>query len=165
MKAAGVILGSLIWLNGCGAADAREPQTLPSVNGCFVTTADEQYPVTLEVAKTASERRTGLMGRASMPETAGMLFSYPSERSPDSGFWMYNTLIPLDIAFLDSEGVIVNVRHMLPCTSSNRRNCPTYPAGKFFWHAVEMNAGYLTARNIQAGDKLVWPATEEDCTE
>jgi hypothetical protein len=163
MKVAAAILGSLIWLSGCGAADAREPQTLPSVKACFVASG-EQHPVALEIAKTASERRTGLMGRIRLPENAGMLFSYPSERSPERGFWMHNTLIPLDIAFLDSEGVIVSIRHMLPCTSSKPGNCPTYPAGKFFWHAVEMNAGYFSAKGIDTGDRLEWPATGENCS-
>lgn len=155
MKIAAVILSSLVWLSGCGAADAREPQTLPAVKGCFIT-AEAQHPVTLEVAKTASERRTGLMWRTSLPENAGMLFSYPSERSPESGFWMHNTLIPLDIAFLDSDGTIVSIRHMTPCKALDSRDCPTYPAGRFFWHAVEMNAGYLNARDIQPGDTLAW---------
>jgi len=162
MKARAFIVGSVLWLTACSPADAGEPQSLPTVAACFVT-AEAHHPVTLAVAETNSERRKGLMWRTSLAPSSGMLFSYPAERSPDSGFWMYNTRIPLDIAFLDQDGEIVNIRHMLPCASSRQQDCPTYPAGKFFWHAVEMNAGYLKERGIQAGDRLVWPVTKGQC--
>jgi len=163
MRTAAALLGGLLYLVATVTpAQAGQPQTLAAIAACFVT-EDSQHPVTLEVARTPSERRTGLMWRAELPANSGMLFSYPQERSPDSGFWMHNTLIPLDIAFLNSEGVIVSIEQMEPCASRRQRDCPTYPAGRFFWHAVEMNAGYLSARNIKTGDRLAWPASGGQC--
>jgi uncharacterized membrane protein (UPF0127 family) len=85
-----------------------------------------------------------------------MLFSYDYERSPEQGFWIYQTLLPLDIAFLDNQGVIVSIRQMHPCASSRSNDCPSYPAGASYWHAVEMNAGYFSSRKIEAGDRLIW---------
>ncbi|MEP3563222.1 MAG: DUF192 domain-containing protein, partial [Marinobacter sp.] len=58
----------------------------------------------------------------------------------------------------DERGVIVSIRHMLPCTSSRSSDCPIYPAGKPFRNAVEMNAGYFKTHRIDVGDRLVWPS-------
>jgi len=147
---------------GCASAalaDALEP--LPTVEACFVTD-DHKYAVVLEVASKDKQRQRGLMERTTLAADAGMLFTYQAERSANHGFWMYQTLIPLDIAYLDKQGVIVSIHTMPPCHSSNGRNCPTYPAGEPFWNAVEMNAGYFEARDITPGDQLQWPA-EQAC--
>lgn len=145
-------------LTGCGAAEAGKnntPVSLPQVQACFVSNG-EGHSVTVEVASEAEDRKKGLMGRRNLAENAGMVFEYQEQRPARYGFWMYKTLIPLDIAFLDESGVIVSIRHMLPCTSSRTSDCPIYPAGKPFWNAVEMNAGYFEARSIEEGDRLIW---------
>lgn len=140
-----------------GLADA--PETLPTVEACFLSDS-QHHTVVLEVASKDKQRQRGLMNRTTLAEDAGMLFTYQAERSANHGFWMYQTLIPLDIAYLDQQGVIVSIRTMTPCPSSEGRNCPTYPSGEPFWNAVEMNEGYFAARNITPGDQLLWPAAE-----
>ena len=142
-------------LAGCGSADAKDSAHLPVAQACFVTDTT-QHPVVLEVASNSQDRQKGLMDREALAENAGMLFSYDYERSPEQGFWMYQTLLPLDIAFLDNQGVIVSIRQMHPCASSRSNDCPSYPAGASYWHAVEMNAGYFSSRQIEAGDRLIW---------
>ncbi|MEP3590875.1 MAG: DUF192 domain-containing protein [Marinobacter sp.] len=147
-------------LAGCGAAEAgktTEPVKLQQVQACFAS-GGEGYPVTVEIASDPEERKKGLMGRRDLGENAGMVFEYQEDRPARYGFWMYKTLIPLDIAFLDERGVIVSIRHMLPCTSSRSSDCPIYPAGKPFRNAVEMNAGYFKTHRIDVGDRLVWPS-------
>ncbi|MBZ0333496.1 hypothetical protein MARI_11090 [Marinobacter sp. JH2] len=147
-------------LTGCGAAEAGKsntPETLPQVQACFVTQG-KGFPVTVEVVSESEDRKKGLMGRNHLAENAGMVFEYQEQRPARYGFWMYKTLIPLDIAFLDESGVIVSIRHMLPCTSSSSSGCPIYPAGKPFRNAVEMNAGYFKAHHIDEGDRLIWPS-------
>lgn len=147
-------------LTGCGAAEAGKnniPDTLPQVQACFVSHG-EGFPVTVEVASESEDRKKGLMGRRDLAEDAGMVFEYQEQRPARYGFWMYKTLIPLDIAFLDERGVVVSIRHMLPCTSSRTSDCPIYPAGKPFRNAVEMNAGYFETHRIDEGDRLIWPS-------
>ena len=62
----------------------------------------------LEVASEPEQRRRGLMGREHLQDNAGMLFEYQQLRPADHGFWMYQTLIPLDIAYLGAQGEIVS---------------------------------------------------------
>ncbi|WP_323750955.1 DUF192 domain-containing protein [Marinobacter sp.] len=146
-------------LAGCGAAEAGKdsaPAELASVRACFVS-EDASYPVTVEIASESEARKKGLMGRRTLDKHAGMVFEYQEERPASYGFWMYKTLIPLDIAFLDEDGVIVSMRHMLPCTSSHSSGCPVYPAGTSFWSAVEMNSGYFKSQDLEVGDRLIWP--------
>ncbi len=150
-------LASGLTLAVCGTAGAQEQQQLPAVNACFVT-AEYSYPVVLEVASEPLERRIGLMGRKHLPENAGMLFKYQKPRPSTHGFWMYQTLIPLDIAYLNEDGMIVSIRQMPPCPSPRSSDCPAYPAGEVFLNAVEMNAGYFSERGISTGDHLIWPA-------
>src|SRR5436853_9719 len=67
-------------------------------------------PFTLELAATDKTRQHGLMHRQSLPADRGMLFVFPDE-APRS-FWMRNTLIPLDIVYLDSGGKVVSISQM-----------------------------------------------------
>ena len=70
-----------------------------------------------------------------MAPDAGMLFKYREPRSASHGFWMYKTLIPLDIAYLNEDGKIGSIRKMVPCPSASGSGCPTYPAGVPFIEA------------------------------
>ncbi|WP_372987698.1 DUF192 domain-containing protein [Marinobacter sp.] len=145
---------------GCGVSATPAQTDLPVINACFITDSDS-VPVVLEVASTSEQRQVGLMGRTELPASHGMLFQYEEAREPKNGFWMYRTLIPLDIAFLDREGTIRNIRAMVPCSASQGTSCPIYPAGVHYWSAVEMNAGYYLANGIEVGDRLVLGG--EDC--
>jgi len=152
-RSASLVL-AFVLITGCGVS-ATPPQTdLPVTNACFVSDSDP-VQVTLEVASTSEQRQAGLMGRTELPASHGMLFQYEEAREPKNGFWMYRTLIPLDIAFLDREGTIRNIRAMVPCSASQGTNCPIYPAGVPYWSAVEMNAGFYLANGVEVGDRLV----------
>jgi len=147
-------------IGGCGVNATPAQSELPVIDACFKTASDS-VPVVLEVAGTSEQRQVGLMGRKDLPTQQGMLFQYDKEREPKNGFWMYQTLIPLDIAFLDQNGTIRNIRAMVPCSGSQGRNCPVYPAGVHYWSAVEMNAGFYLAHGIEVGDRLV--LGQENC--
>ncbi|MEP1215755.1 MAG: DUF192 domain-containing protein [Marinobacter sp.] len=138
--------------SGCLAA-LPDNDFLPVKQACLI--ADQQaIPITLEIARSSEERSRGLMERARLAADAGMLFVYSSQRRADHGFWMYRTLIPLDIAYMDRNGVIGAIQQMPPCPSDRGRDCPTYPAGVPFYLALEMNYGYFESHGIDAGDRL-----------
>jgi uncharacterized protein len=111
------------------------------------------HTLNTEIAATAAQRERGLMYRTSMPEESAMLFVYPSEQ--EGGFWMYNTHIPLSIAYADSLGVIFQMEQMQPCTSPYATLCRTYPARQAFQYALEVNQNYFTSRSIRPGDRIV----------
>lgn len=101
--------------------------------------------VTAEVARTDEERGQGLMYRESLGPDAGMLFVFP-EQSVRS-FWMQDTYIPLDIAFMDREFLIVDIQQMEPMsTTSHVSRAPAT-------YALEVNQGWFQAHGVRVGDR------------
>ena len=146
-----LVASALIY--GCSSGIAAPQEGLPVVDACFVSGMGA-VPVELEVASHAEQRQKGLMGRTSLASNEGMLFKYNEPREANHGFWMYKTLIALDIAYLNEDGVIGSIRQMVPCASASGAGCPTYPAGVPFIQAVEMNAGFFQEHGIGRGDRL-----------
>jgi uncharacterized membrane protein (UPF0127 family) len=104
--------------------------------------------LTVRVADTDEERATGLMDVMALPEGDGMAFVYGSP-STDT-YWMKDTLIPLSIAFVGSDGRIVSIRDMTPCRAEP---CPTYAAAAPFTLAVEANLGWFREHRIAVGQR------------
>ncbi|MBU0487070.1 MAG: DUF192 domain-containing protein [Bacteroidetes bacterium] len=100
-------------------------------------------------AKTEVERNQGLMYRTSMPEDAGMLFYF--DRSEIQGFWMKNTLIPLDIIFLNAGKEIVKI-HKYAQPGSEESLSSEKPA----MYVVEVNAGFCDKHGITEGDVVMF---------
>jgi uncharacterized membrane protein (UPF0127 family) len=119
--------------------------------------------LTVEVARRAGERAQGLMGRERLADDAGMLFLYDRTQPSRNGFWMYRTLIPLDIAFIDEAGRIVDIRRLEPCTSDLARECPVTRPASAYRAALEVNAGDLEAHGIALGDCVSWPGDGAEC--
>jgi uncharacterized membrane protein (UPF0127 family) len=111
----------------------------------------------VEVADSIRERSRGLMGRERLAEGAGMLFLYGHRQPSRNGFWMYRTLIPLDIAFIDETGRIAEIHHMTPCTSEQPGDCPVTRPGVPYRAALVVNAGAFEAMGVKAGDCVSWP--------
>ncbi|MDD3517145.1 MAG: DUF192 domain-containing protein [Chromatiales bacterium] len=104
-----------------------------------------EHPFTAEVA-TGSARARGLMHRREMPENHGMIFVYDQPRR--LVMWMKNTYLPLSVAFLDTDGRIINIADMQPLTET--RHASHGPAQ----YALEMHQGWFAARNIGPGDSV-----------
>lgn len=102
--------------------------------------------VSVEVADTPAEREYGLMQRAAMPENQGMLFVFPADSR--QCMWMKDTLIPLSVAFIDTQGRIVNIADMEP--HSRQIHCSDGPVR----YALEVNRGWFQRRSVQAGDNV-----------
>jgi uncharacterized protein len=103
--------------------------------------------VEVELARDEASRERGLMYRTSMQPSHGMLFSW-DEESPRT-FWMRNTCIPLDLLYIDKDGVIAGILEQVPTMNDAPRGvrCPVA-------HVLELNAGYARAHGIAPGMKL-----------
>ena len=118
---------------------------------------------TVELADDPKERSRGLMHRASMPLSSGMLFAY--ERPQRAVFWMKNTLIPLDMIFLDQSGVVTHVHeNAIPHDETG------IDGGEGVQYVLEINGGLARQLGIAVGSELrhpvldptvaVWPCAE-----
>lgn len=134
---------------------AFEPAVAFETTAVRIATETDTFRLSAELAGTGQQQRYGLMERPSLPEDHGMLFVYAEPQDSMSGFWMYRTEIPLDIAYLDAEGRIVAIRSMEPCESPYTQSCPTYSAGVPYSAALEVNRGYFERRAIGIGDRVV----------
>lgn len=104
------------------------------------------YRIEAEVAANQKNRMQGLMHRRSMPPNEGMIFVFTQEDR--HCMWMRNTFLPLSVAFLDSEGRILNIEDMEPQTEDN--HCASAPA-RF---ALEMNKGWFAGKGIKPGQRI-----------
>ncbi|MCB1173709.1 MAG: DUF192 domain-containing protein [Leptospiraceae bacterium] len=107
----------------------------------------------VEVAATAKDRNRGLMFRESLPENQGMLFVWP--QAEYRNFWMKNTRIPLDIAFFDDQGFLINTHAMQPDPQTGEY--ADYPSAEPARYAVEVNQGWLANHSIRKFDQLILP--------
>jgi len=104
------------------------------------------HTLSAEVAYKKESRIRGLMYRSFIDKNSGMLFVFPE--TAHHSMWMVNTYIPLSIAFLDKNGIILNIIDMSPHTRTK------HSATSEAKYALEMNLGWFSAKNIKAGGKI-----------
>ena len=172
-----LLLGIGIGIGGCDGTDGDgDMETEPEPSGVVtpqplspaafgfdsalvrIETAADTHQVRVEVAEREDQRGFGLMDRPTLDADAGMVFLYDAPQHPSSGFWMYRTRIPLDIAFFDGAGSIVAILQMAPCASSDPEQCraaaANYSPGKAYVGALEVNRGYFARNGVQVGDRI-----------
>jgi uncharacterized membrane protein (UPF0127 family) len=106
----------------------------------------------VDVAADEETRARGLMHVESMPLSKGMLFVY--QRPQRMSFWMRNTLIELDMLFLDGFGVIRHIHHRAQPLDET----PISGGDDLLLGVLEINGGLASRLGIQAGDVLRHPA-------
>src|SRR5262244_2044718 len=120
----------------------------------WIARGDSQEEIarfTVEVADTPETWEHGLMERATLAPNAGMLFIFP-DVTPRA-FWMMNTLIPLDMLFIDAGRRVINIQaNAVPCVPPQR--CPTYKSTAPAKYVLEIAGGRAQALGIQAGDHV-----------
>ncbi len=104
------------------------------------------HVIAAEVAANDATRQQGLMFRRVMAENRGMLFVFRD--TAHHAMWMQNTYLPLSVAFIDAQGLIVNIEDMQPQTTN------THPAKAPVKYALEMNLGWFKKRGIKPGAKI-----------
>jgi uncharacterized protein len=109
----------------------------------------------IEVADTDAERAQGLMNREKMAASSGMLFVYESPRR--ASFWMKNTLIPLDMIFVDETGVVTQVHSMAKPLDET-----PIDGGDGVAFVLEINGGLAKRLGIEAGSVLRHPVVDQD---
>lgn len=103
----------------------------------------------VEIADTPEKLIRGLMFREQLPEEQGMLFDFGTET--ESPFWMKDTSIPLSIAFISADGLIVDIQDMQPLSTDLHKSDHPYT------FAVEVNQGWFQRHDIQEGSRVELP--------
>lgn len=109
----------------------------------------------VEVVDTPETRAQGLMFRESLARSAGMLFVY--DAPTNASFWMRNTLIPLDMLFVDPEGAVTHIHH-----EARPLDETPIPGGDNILFVLEINGGLARAIGIQVGSELRHPRLNQE---
>ena len=108
---------------------------------------DRWLTVRAELATTAESQRRGLMFRESLAEDEGMLFIF--HREDIRSFWMKNTLIPLDMVFIDGAGTVVGIVHEAePLTLDSRT------VERPSRYVLELQGGWARAFGLHEGSRI-----------
>ncbi len=150
-----LVVGAALTGSSCGTRQAEELDKLGTVR---ITIKDK--PFELWIADAYAEQQQGLMHvsaerMAALPDGTqrGMIFVFDHEQQLN--FWMKNTIIPLDIAYLDSAGKVVGMHTMAALDD----RIGQYPSGAPALYAIEVNAGVFNTIGLHVGDVVDIPAS------
>lgn len=120
-----------------------------------IKSGDNVSRFSIEIADTFESRATGLMNRDYLAQFAGMLFVYDTEKTVS--FWMKNTLIPLDMLFIDETGVVLRIHeNAIPLDLTQ------IPGGDGVQYVLEINGGLASMLNITPGAQIKHPEIDAD---
>ncbi|MDQ6985138.1 MAG: DUF192 domain-containing protein [Candidatus Dojkabacteria bacterium] len=118
-------------------------------DGNFINVSFEQKEtpkLTLEIALSPNKRQEGLMYRKELDKNSGMIFIF--EKDQPLTFWMKNTLLSLDIMYINSEYEIVKI---YSSTKTNQTS-ELYPSIVLSMYVIEVNSGWAEDNKIEVGD-------------
>lgn len=114
------------------------------------TKSGKKVTINVERADTPEKRALGLSYRTSLGDYSGMLFLF--DEISISPFTMKDMKIPLDIIFIDSNGLIVDIkRNQEQCVT---QTCPAILSNVMYKNVLEVNAGFCTTNGIEVGDTI-----------
>jgi uncharacterized protein len=137
---------------GCAAGAKQEASEagLDQITLCL-RSGSKTRAFVVEMARTPQQQNQGLMFRTTLADDKGMLFPFPQPRI--ASFWMRNTLIPLDIIFIGSDGRIVNIaENTTPYSLEPVVSIAPVTA------VLELRGGLTAQLGIKAGDAVTWEA-------
>jgi uncharacterized membrane protein (UPF0127 family) len=150
-----------VLLMGCSPPTTAKPPNTSDAQTQAPVSAGQKLPISaeaivpngikvqLEVAQTPKQQEIGLMYRTSLPDNQGMMFKFLSAQPVR--FWMKNTLIPLDMIFMQN-GVVKYIKTSAPpCTSDP---CPSYGPNTLIDTVIELRSGRATELGLKVGDSI-----------
>lgn len=135
--------GKVTFHDGASGSDQRPKPQAPA----DASTNPQSTTIEVEIAENDHDRQRGLMYRTSMPADHGMIFAFAEKT--DHSFWMHNTCIPLDMLYLDTDGLIVGIEENTPTMSDS-----TFEVGCESQYVLEVNAGWTRAHGVMAGQRV-----------
>jgi uncharacterized protein len=130
---------------------AAEPQLQQFATAPLtIVSASGPHHFTVELAQSPAQMEQGLMFRRTLAPDAGMLFDF--KQPTVATMWMHNTLIPLDMLFVDQQGLIVNIAQRTVPESD-----ATIAAAAPVHAVIELNGGTADRLDIKPGDRVVYP--------
>ena len=143
----GILIFSTLYFNETSQEVIEFDKSI-SFSEVYIYTTNSEIKVNVEIADTPQKQSKGLMFRENLKWDHGMLFIFDNESV--FSFWMKDTLIPLDIIFIDKAFKIINiVDNALPCYIEP---CPDYSSEKPAKYVLEVNAGFVEKNDIEEGD-------------
>lgn len=130
------------------AEDYAMPR-LPRAKVTLAANGGRKVVVEAEVAVTRDQRTRGLMWRYALPDGTGMLFIFSREQP--LSFWMRNTLIPLDMIFIDAKGKIVSV-----IENAEPRTLTSRPSAAPATYVLEVPGGWSAKQGVKAGGAVTF---------
>jgi len=130
--------------------DSRaQVDSLKQLTSKLYTLHIDDIRLNVEIAQDPESLEKGLMFRRKLPEDQGMLFVFPYEHV--LSFWMRNTYIPLDIAFIDASGKVIDIQYMEPIDESKH-----YVSSGPALYALEVNGGWFARHQLGVGAMVVF---------
>jgi uncharacterized membrane protein (UPF0127 family) len=140
--------GVLAWRGWAQVDPTTAQPELPKEKLVIVTQGGVHHDFNVEMATTQEQQITGLMFRKSVPPDGGMLFVWDHDQ--ESQMWMRNTLIPLDMVFIEADGTIRSIAE-----NTTPRSLAVIDSGGPVRATLELAAGTAAKLDIRAGDKVL----------
>lgn len=134
-----IILGLFVLLTACSIQETMDYEHRDVIIN--------NISIDVEIADSFSVQMQGLMYREELGEYSGMLFIFPDKI--ERTFWMKNTLIPLDMIFIDSNMKIVKIVQAEPCSADP---CSHYKSERVAMYVLEVNKGFSESHGIKEGN-------------
>ena len=145
------IITLVLLLVAAGTGPLSASETFPTGRLTIETASGGKYGFAIEIAQTPRQMAQGLMFREQLAPDAGMLFILPATQT--MSMWMKNTLIPLDMVFIDTDGRIVNIHERAVPQSLDTISSAGPVKG-----VLEIGGGMASKLGIRAGDRVVHEA-------
>ncbi|HKO54381.1 MAG TPA: DUF192 domain-containing protein [Thermoanaerobaculia bacterium] len=166
MKSERMVAALALLLAFCTKPEAPAPRAQPepqpqaaapvSTSPASRVILPDGYAVRVELAADNETRAQGLMFRDRLPEGTGMIFLFTE--TGDYPFWMKNTLIPLDMIWIDEARRIAAIHHDVPPCKADP--CPSYPPNAPARYVLELAGGEAKKHNLAVGQQLTFEGLE-----
>jgi uncharacterized membrane protein (UPF0127 family) len=151
-------IAALLLASGCNSRvhDSAPPSATVGTEPAARVILPDGFAIRIEIAADDATRQQGLMYRDRLADDAGMLFFFT--KSDEYSFWMKDTLIPLDIIWVDEQKKIVHVGAGIPPCRADP--CPSYPPHAKAMYVLELASGVAAKHLLTEGSVLRFEGTE-----